>query len=90
MSDVIDVRVAANGRMVLPRAVLEALGVTGAGVVVLLVNGGEVRMTSMRESVRRTRALYRQRVIDDQPTETFIEARRAEAALERARDEGSV
>ncbi len=39
MQETIDVRVATNGRMVLPRSVRNALGVTGAGVVVLSVDG---------------------------------------------------
>ena len=51
MPDVMDVRVASNGRMVLPRAVREALGVTGAGVVVLSVDGDEVKLSSITLSV---------------------------------------
>ena len=80
MSEMIDVRVAPNGRMVLPRAVREALGLTGSGVVVLSVDGDEVKLTSMRRSVRGAQALYRAHVTDDRPSDEFLEARRREAA----------
>jgi len=76
MSEVIDVRIATNGRMVLPRAVREALGMTGAGVVLLTVEGDEVRLTSMRRSIERAQALYRQYATDDQPSGAFLEDRR--------------
>ncbi len=84
MSEVVDVRIATNGRMVLPRAVREALGMTGAGVVLLTVDGDDVRLTSMRRSIERAQALYRQYVIDDQPSGAFLEDRRREAERDRA------
>ena len=59
---------------------------TGKGRVVLSVDSDEVRLTSMRKNVERARALYRQHVINDQPSEAFLEARRLEAARERAKD----
>lgn len=80
MSEVIDIRIAPNGRMVLPKAAREALGVTGAGVVALSVDGEAVTLTSMASNVRRAQALYRAHVTDDQTSEAFLEARRAEAA----------
>jgi bifunctional DNA-binding transcriptional regulator/antitoxin component of YhaV-PrlF toxin-antitoxin module len=86
VSEVIDVRIATNGRMVLPRAVREALGMTGAGVVLLTVDGDDVRLTSMRRSIERAQALYRQYVIDDQPSGAFLEDRRREAERDRTMD----
>ncbi len=80
MPDVIDVRVAPNGRMVLPRAARAALGVTGAGVVAVTVEGDVVKLTSMRASIARAQALYRAHVKDDQSSDAFLEARRREAA----------
>lgn len=82
MRQVIDIRVADNGRMVLPKAARVALGVTGAGVVALCVEGDEVKLTSMANSVKRAQALYRQHVKDDRTSEDFLEERRQEAARE--------
>lgn len=87
MPDVMDVRVASNGRMVLPRAVREALGVTGAGVVVLSVDGDEVKLSSITQSVKLAQALYRTHVSNDRSSDEFLEARRIEAAQDRSSDE---
>jgi bifunctional DNA-binding transcriptional regulator/antitoxin component of YhaV-PrlF toxin-antitoxin module len=87
MQEVIDVRVATNGRMVLPRSVRNALGVSGAGVIVLSVDGDEVKLTSMRQSINRARALYRAHVTNDQSSSDFIEGRRIEAEQNQATDE---
>ena len=80
--DVMDIRVAENGRMVLPRAVREALGITGAGMIVLSWDGEEVRLSSMRKSIDHAQALYRAHAIDDQPSSAFLNDRRAEAGNE--------
>ena len=82
MRHVIDIRIADNGRMVLPKAARVALGVTGAGVVALTVDGDEVKLTSMASSLKRAQALYRQHVKDDQSSDDFLEARRRDAASE--------
>jgi bifunctional DNA-binding transcriptional regulator/antitoxin component of YhaV-PrlF toxin-antitoxin module len=87
MQELIDVRVAANGRMVLPRAVRNALGVANSGILVLSVDGDEVKMISMRESIRRAQALYREHVTNDQTSANFLEARRLEARQDQATDE---
>jgi bifunctional DNA-binding transcriptional regulator/antitoxin component of YhaV-PrlF toxin-antitoxin module len=78
----LDVHIAANGRMVLPRAVRDALGVKGAGVVVVSLEGTEVKLSSMRQSIRRAQALYRAEVANDQTSEDFLRARRKESATE--------
>ena len=82
MQQQIDIRVAANGRMVLPRSVRDALGVTGSGVVVLSVDGDEVKLTSMRQSIKRAQELYRQHATNDLKVDDFLAERRAEAARE--------
>ena len=87
MQEVIDVRVATNGRMVLPRSVRNALGLTGAGVVVLSVDGDEVKLSSMRQSINRAQALYRANVTNDQSSDDFLEERRIEAEQDQAADE---
>jgi len=84
MAAVIDVRVAPNGRMVLPRSAREALGVKGAGVVLLSVEGGEVKLTSMAQAVARAQELYRTHASADGSSEAFLAERRREAAQDRA------
>ncbi len=86
MSQVVTMRVAANGRVVLPKAAREALGVTGAGVVSLSVDGDEVKLTSMASNVKRAQALYREHVKNGTSSDDFLEERRQEAAKENARD----
>lgn len=85
MSQMIDVRVAPNGRMVLPKAARAALGVTGAGVVALSIDGDEVKLASMASRVRYAQALYREHVKDGTSSDDFLEARRREAAIDDAR-----
>ena len=84
MSQSINVRLAPNGRMVLPKAARAALGVTGAGVVSLSVDGDEVKLTSMASNVKRAQALYRLHVKNGTSSDDFLEERRQEAAKENA------
>ena len=85
MSQVITMRVAANGRVVLPKAAREALGVTGAGVVSLSVEGDEVKLTSIATNVKRAQALYRKHVKNGTSSDDFLEERRQEAERDRLR-----
>lgn len=80
MSETVDIRIASNGRMVLPKSARAALGVTGKGVVVLSIEGDAVRLTSMRQSLERAQSLYRQHAKNDLPVENFLAERRAEAS----------
>ena len=85
MAQMINARIAANGRMVLPKAVRAALGVNGAGVVSISVDGEEVRLTSIASRVKHAQALYRQHVKNDRSSDDFLEERRQEAARDEAR-----
>jgi bifunctional DNA-binding transcriptional regulator/antitoxin component of YhaV-PrlF toxin-antitoxin module len=82
MAEQIEVRIMPNGRMVLPKAARAALGLAGAGVIAVSVEGDEVKLTSMAASIRKAQALYQAHVKDDQSSEDFLEARKAEAARE--------
>ena len=55
MRRVIDVRVAPNGRMFLPRSVRQMLGLTSSGVVMLSIKGDDVKLTSLHQGVKRAR-----------------------------------
>jgi bifunctional DNA-binding transcriptional regulator/antitoxin component of YhaV-PrlF toxin-antitoxin module len=80
-----NVRIAANGRMVLPKAVRAALGVDGAGVVSISIEGGEAKLTSMASRIKHAQALYRKHVKNDRSSDDFLEERRQEAARDEAR-----
>ena len=79
-----DVRVAANGRLILPRSVRDAVGLTGDTKVHLTVEGDVVRLEPLGHRVRRARELYRAAVKTPRTTEDFLRNRRAEAEADVA------
>lgn len=81
----IDLNIAANGRMVLPKAVREAMGLHGAAKVTLILDEDGVRLETPLRRLERARALYRQAVKTPRTTEDFLRDRRAEAKRENAR-----
>ncbi len=85
MQQAINVRIAPNGRMVLPKAVRAALGVEGAGVIALTVDGDEVKLSSMASRIRYAQALYREHCKDDYTVDDFLRERREEAARDEAK-----
>lgn len=82
MGKVFGVKVAHNGRLVLPKVVREALGMPDGGTVVFSVEDGEVKLTSLDKSIRRAQDLYRKYATKDFTVDDFIAERRAEAARE--------
>ena len=84
--DITNIKVGANGRMILPLKVRKALGVTGEGVVVLSMDGNDVKLSSIRESMAHAQKLYRDNVKVDETTDDFLKERHAETAREEAED----
>jgi AbrB family looped-hinge helix DNA binding protein len=82
MGKAFDVKVAQNGRLVLPRTVREALGMAHGGTVVFSVDGDEIKLTSIAQSIKRAQDLYRHHVTHDLSVDDFIAERRAETARE--------
>ena len=82
MGEAFDVKVAQNGRLVLPKKVREALGMAEGGTVVFSVEDGEVKLTSIRESIRHAQQLYRRHAAGGTTVDDFIADRRAEADRE--------
>ena len=82
MGKAFDARVAHNGRLVLPKMVREALGMADGGTVVFSVEDGEIKLTSIRQSIKRAQDLYRQYATNDFTVDDFIAERRTEAARE--------
>jgi bifunctional DNA-binding transcriptional regulator/antitoxin component of YhaV-PrlF toxin-antitoxin module len=78
MAFVTDVKLAANGRMVLPQAVREAMGVSGETRIIVTVDGAEVRLSPIANVVTKLQALYREHVKDDADAASFLEERRAD------------
>ena len=82
MQQTVNIRIAPNGRMVLPKAARVALGVTGAGVLALSVEGDEVKFISTASRIKHAQELYRKHVKNDRSSDDFLEERREEAARE--------
>lgn len=81
-SHTIDIRVASNGRMVLPASVRKAMGLHGDAKVILTIEDDQVRLSPIGHGVSRAQALYREhaklaRTIDD-----FLDDRKAETAAD--------
>lgn len=79
-----NVRVASNGRLILPRAVREAMGLSGDTKVHLTVEGDVVRLEPLGHRVRRARELYRAAIQTPHTTDDFLRDRRAEAEADEA------
>lgn len=78
MAFVIDVKLAANGRMLLPQAVREAMGITGETRIIVTVDGTDVRLSPITNVVSRLQALYREHAIWDADSDAFLDERRAD------------
>ena len=74
-----DVKVAANGRLILPREARRAMGLAGDTKVTLTIEGDVVRLAPLGHRVRRARELYRQAVATPRSTQDFLRDRREEA-----------
>lgn len=81
----IDLNIAANGRMVLPKAVREAMGLHGAAKVTLILDEEGVRLESPLQRLERARALYRKTAKNPRTVDDFLRDRRKEAKRDNAR-----
>ena len=77
-----DVKVAANGRLILPRLARDAMGLSGNTKVSLSIEGDVVRLMPLSHRVQRARDLYRQAVTAQRTTDDFLHDRREEADLD--------
>ena len=75
----IDIKVASNGRIVLPMSVRKAMGLHGDAKVILTLEDDQVRLSPIGHGVSRAQALYREHAKDDRTTDTFLGNRKAEA-----------
>lgn len=78
----IDVRVASNGRMILPASVRKAMGLHGDAKVILTVENDEVRLSPIGHGVSRAQALYREHAKQGRTIDDFLSDRKADVATE--------
>lgn len=83
----INLNIAANGRMVLPKSVRDAMGLQGATKLTVIMDETGVRLESPQQRLERARALYRQSIKTPRTMEDFLRDRREEAKREDARFE---
>lgn len=82
MSSVV-VKISGSGRLNLPSELRRLLGLKGPGHLILTVQDGEVRITTMAQELERVRALARPYAPKDRlASEELIRERRAEAKRE--------
>ena len=79
MAQARDLRVGANGRMILPKAMRQAMGLVGDAKVIATVEGDEVRLTPIHHGARRAQELYRQHVQNGRTVDDFLKDREREA-----------
>lgn len=80
MSVTMDIKVAGNGRLVLPQNVRVAMGLHGEGRVILTLVNDEVRLSPMGHGVSRAKELYRKHANPNRTTDDFLGDRKLEAA----------
>jgi AbrB family looped-hinge helix DNA binding protein len=78
----IDIRVASNGRMVLPASVRKAMGLHGDAKVILTIEDDQVRLSPIGHGVSRAQALYREHAKHARTTDDFLNDRKVEAAAD--------
>jgi len=77
-----DIKVAGNGRMVLPASVRKAMGLHGDTKVILTIEDDQVRLSPIGHGVSRAQALYREHAKQVRTTDDFLQDRKAETAAD--------
>lgn len=77
-----DIKVAGNGRMVLPASVRRAMGLHGDGKIILTIEDDQVRLSPIGHGVSRAQALYREHAKQARTVDDFLSDRKADAAAD--------
>lgn len=77
-----DVKVASNGRMVLPALVRKAMGLHGDAKVILTVEDDQVRLSPIGYGVSRAQALYQEHAKQTRTVDDFLSDRNVEAVAD--------
>lgn len=80
MSLTMDIKVADNGRLILPQQVRLAMGLHGEGRVILTLVDDEVRLSPMGHGVTRAKELYRKHAKPGRTTDDFLGDQKIEAS----------
>lgn len=83
------VKVSASGRLHLPSEVRKALGLKGAGHVVITITDGQATLTTMAENLARIQALARPYAPKGRLASDELIAERREEAAAEARADGA-
>jgi AbrB family looped-hinge helix DNA binding protein len=78
----IDVKVASNGRMILPASIRKAMGLHGDAKVILTLEDDQVRLSPIGHGVSRAQALYREHAKQDRTVDDFLSDRKEEAVTD--------
>lgn len=78
----IDIKVASNGRMVLPASVRKAMGLHGDAKVILTVENDQVRLSPIGHGVSRAQALYRENAKQARTVDDFLSDRKVEDVID--------
>lgn len=78
----IDIKVASNGRMILPASVRKAMGLHGDAKIILTIEDDQVRLSPIGHGVSRAQALYREHARQARSTDDFLTDRKAETAAD--------
>lgn len=77
-----DIKVAGNGRMILPASVRKAMGLHGDTKVILTIEDDQVRLSPIAHGLSRAQALYREHAKQARTIDDFLSDRKAEAAAD--------
>lgn len=77
-----DIKVASNGRMILPLSVRKAMGLYGEAKVILTIENDQVRLSPIGHGISRAKALYREHASHHRTTDDFLNDRAVEASTD--------
>ena len=69
------VKIAANGRLVLPKAMREAAGIKGETQLVLTLKDGQIRISTFADRVRKAQEIFRKSVKRPFSSDDFLATR---------------
>lgn len=69
------VKIAANGRMVLPKAMRDAIGIEGETTLFLTAKDGQIHVATLAATVRQAQELYRKAVKHPFTSDDFLATR---------------
>ncbi|MBO6903198.1 MAG: AbrB/MazE/SpoVT family DNA-binding domain-containing protein [Rhizobiaceae bacterium] len=69
------VKIAANGRMVLPKSMRNAVGIEGETELVLTIKDGQIQISTIADRIREARQIFRKSVKRPFSSDDFLATR---------------